>query len=61
MNLVVGPGWAKLKPEPFGTALVISAWNYPYVTGLPYLAMAIAAGNCVVLKPTERAPHCSNV
>ncbi len=39
----------------------MSAWNYPYVTGLPYVAACISAGNCVVFKPTERAPHCSNI
>ena len=39
----------------------MSAWNYPYVTGLPYIATSIAAGNCVVFKPSERAPNCSRI
>jgi len=37
----------------------MSAWNYPYYTGLPYVAMCIAAGNCVLYKPSEKAPECS--
>ncbi len=41
--------------------LVISAWNYPIYTSLPLVAYAIAAGNAVVLKPSENAPYSSNV
>jgi len=39
----------------------MSAWNYPLVTGIDYVATNIAAGNCVLFKPSERAPHVSNV
>lgn len=59
--MLVGPAFSYIKPEPFGVALVISAWNYPVYTALPPVASAIAAGNCVVLKPSEMAPHTSNV
>lgn len=38
--------------EPLGVALVIAAWNYAVYTALPFAAAAIAAGNCVVLKPS---------
>lgn len=41
-----------LVNEPLGVVLVISAWNYPVVTALPPVAAAIAAGNCVILKPS---------
>lgn len=41
--------------EPFGAALVISAWNYPFSISLAPLIGAIAAGNCCVLKPSELA------
>jgi aldehyde dehydrogenase (NAD+) len=44
-----------------GLALVISAWNYPIYTSLPQVAAAIAAGNSVILKPSELAPYCSKV
>ncbi len=42
-------------------ALVISAWNYPVYTAIPLVAAAIAAGNCVLLKPSEMASHSSGV
>lgn len=47
--------------EPLGVALVIAAWNYSVYTALPFVAAAMAAGNCVVLKPSEMAPHSSHV
>lgn len=47
--------------EPLGVALVLAAWNYAVYTALPFVAAAIAAGNCVVLKPSELAPHSSHV
>lgn len=47
---------AQLYPEPYGVVLVIGAWNYPLVLALTPLLGAIAAGNCVVVKPSELAP-----
>lgn len=49
------------KPEPLGVVLVLSAWNYPIYTALPFVAVAIAAGNCVLMKPSEIASHTSHV
>ena len=45
-----------LIPEPFGCALQISPWNYPFQLSLATLIGAVAAGNTVVLKPSEHAP-----
>lgn len=42
--------------DPFGVVLVIGAWNYPIQLTLLPVAAAIAAGNCVVIKPSEVAP-----
>ncbi|XP_049293048.1 aldehyde dehydrogenase, dimeric NADP-preferring isoform X5 [Anopheles funestus] len=42
--------------DPYGVALVIGAWNYPLQLTLVPVAAAIAAGNCVVIKPSEVAP-----
>ena len=50
--LAVGLASCRVRYEPLGVALVISAWNYPIVTSLPPLAAAISAGNCVILKPS---------
>lgn len=41
--------------DPFGVALVIGAWNYPVQLTLGPVCGAIAAGNCVVIKPSEVA------
>jgi aldehyde dehydrogenase (NAD+) len=60
-DVVVGVGKTYVKPEPLGVALVISAWNYPIYTALPFVAAAIAAGNCVILKPSEVSPNTSKV
>ena len=54
-------GSCKIEYEPFGVALVISAWNYPVYTAIPPFATAVAAGNCAILKPSELAPHTSGV
>ena len=56
-------GFAKcyIVREPLGVALVLAAWNYSIYTALPFVAAAMAAGNCVVLKPSELAPHSSHV
>ncbi|XP_017838437.1 aldehyde dehydrogenase family 3 member B1 isoform X2 [Drosophila busckii] len=45
--------------DPFGVVLVIGAWNYPLQLLLVPVAAAIAAGNCVVLKPSEIAANCA--
>ena len=42
--------------EPLGVVGAISAWNYPLLMATWKVAPALAAGNCVVLKPAERAP-----
>lgn len=41
--------------EPYGVVLVIGAWNYPLQLTLLPVAGAIAAGNCVIIKPSEVA------
>ncbi len=41
--------------EPLGVVGAISAWNYPLLMATWKIAPALAAGNCVVLKPSERS------
>ena len=53
------PSRSYIVPEPLGSVLVIGAWNYPYQLSLAPAIAAIAAGNTVVLKPSEIAPHTS--
>lgn len=42
--------------DPYGVVLVMGAWNYPLQLTMVPVAGAIAAGNCVVIKPSEVAP-----
>ena len=55
------PSSAKIHNEPFGTTLIIAPWNYPYQLALAPLIGAVAAGNTVVLKPSELTPNTSKV
>ncbi len=48
-----------IYPEPYGVSLIIAPWNYPFMLALSPLVGAVAAGNCVVLKPSELTPHVS--
>ncbi|WP_111509792.1 aldehyde dehydrogenase family protein [Mycobacterium kyogaense] len=52
-----GRGWVEY--EPYGTVLIIGAWNFPFALTLGPAVGAIAAGNAVVLKPSEIAPASS--
>ncbi|WP_203288512.1 aldehyde dehydrogenase [Metabacillus sp. cB07] len=47
--------------EPYGSALIIAPWNYPFQLAVNPLAGAIAAGNCAVLKPSELTPRTSGL
>ncbi len=53
------PGRARIVPEPLGVVLVIAPWNYPVQLALAPVVAAIAAGNCVVVKPSEVSAHTS--
>ena len=50
-----------LIPEPYGNVLIITPWNYPFQLSLTPLIGAIAAGNSVIIKPSELAPNTSSV
>lgn len=45
--------------EPKGVCLIISPWNYPFNLSAGPLVSALAAGNVVILKPSEMTPHTS--
>jgi aldehyde dehydrogenase (NAD+) len=55
-NLLNLPSSSYVMREPLGTVLIIGPWNYPLQLLFTPLVGAIAAGNCVVLKPSEYAP-----
>lgn len=54
-NLLNLPSTSKILKEPLGVVLIIGPWNYPFQLLINPLIGAIAAGNCVVLKPSEFA------
>jgi aldehyde dehydrogenase (NAD+) len=53
----VAPARGWVQAEPRGVALILGPWNFPVQLLLRPLASALAAGNCVVLKPSELAPR----
>ncbi|KAJ8528990.1 hypothetical protein K7X08_035825 [Anisodus acutangulus] len=55
------PSSAELVAEPLGLVLIVSSWNFPFGVSLEPIIGAIAAGNVMVLKPSELAPACSSV
>lgn len=60
-SLLNFPSQDFLLSEPYGTVLMISPWNYPFQLTMAPLVGAVGAGNTVVLKPSESAPHTSKV
>ena len=57
--LTLQPASARVTPQPLGVVLILSPWNYPVQLLLAPLCGALAAGNCVLLKPSELAPATS--
>ena len=60
-NMLNIPAKSYVIPEPLGVSLVIGAWNYPYQLSFAPVVAAIAAGNTVILKPSELPVHTSNI
>ncbi|NOZ36358.1 MAG: aldehyde dehydrogenase family protein [Chlorobi bacterium] len=60
-NLANRPGKSYVLPEPLGCCLVIGAWNYPYQLSLIPVISALAAGNTVILKPSELSFNASAI
>jgi aldehyde dehydrogenase (NAD+) len=58
---ILGQGESRIYYEPYGVALIINTWNYPFVLCFKPLIGALAAGNCCVVKPSEVTPTASKV
>jgi acyl-CoA reductase-like NAD-dependent aldehyde dehydrogenase len=54
-------GCSSIVPEPLGLVLIIGPWNYPLHLTLRPLVGAMAAGNCIIVKPSEMAPRTSMI
>ena len=59
--LVNFPSSSRIYREPYGTVLLIAPWNYPFQLVFSPLIGAIAAGNTVVVKPSEHSANTSRV
>ena len=55
------PGKSRLEPQPLGVIGIISPWNYPVQLALSPAAAALAAGNRVMIKPSELTPKTSDL
>lgn len=55
------PAKSYVLPSPRGNALIIAPWNYPFQLAVMPIIGAVAAGNTVVLKPSELAPATAKV
>ena len=60
-NLLNLPSSSYLYPSPRGVVLVIGPWNFPLQLLLIPVVGAIAAGNCVIIKPSEFAPATADI
>ncbi|MEX2573741.1 MAG: aldehyde dehydrogenase family protein, partial [Balneolaceae bacterium] len=58
-SLLTFPSGNRIYHQPYGSVLIIGAWNYPIRLVLHPLVGAISAGNTVFLKPSELAPETS--
>lgn len=55
------PAKSKLLPQPLGVVGIISPWNYPVQLALSPATAALAAGNRVMIKPSELTPRTSEI
>ncbi len=59
--LALFPAKSRIYTKPYGTVLIISPWNYPFLLCIQPLIDALAAGNTAVIKTSEWAPHTAAV
>ncbi len=52
---------SEIRYQPRGVVLIMAAWNYPFALIFAPLVAAVAAGNCVMMRPSEKVPNTSRV
>ncbi|RWH30934.1 aldehyde dehydrogenase family protein, partial [Mesorhizobium sp.] len=55
------PGRNRLLSQPLGVVGIVSPWNYPFQLAIAPATAALAAGNRVLLKPSELTPNFSDL
>lgn len=59
LAMITTKSWIQYEPK--GTVLIISPWNYPFMLAIEPLISAIAAGNSIILKPSEISSNTSHL
>ena len=59
--VTIQPATSRIYSDPLGVVLIFAPWNYPFNLTMIPLIGAIAAGNCVMLKPAHETPHIAKV
>ncbi|MBI1364988.1 MAG: aldehyde dehydrogenase family protein [Alphaproteobacteria bacterium] len=59
--LHLAPARSRLEPQPLGVVGIVSPWNYPVQLALGPAAAAFAAGNRILIKPSELTPRTSDL
>jgi aldehyde dehydrogenase (NAD+) len=52
---------SEIRYQPRGVVLIMAAWNYPFALIFAPLVPAVAAGNCVIVRPSDKVPHTNAV
>jgi aldehyde dehydrogenase (NAD+) len=58
---VLGGTRSEVRYEPRGVVLIMAPWNYPFGLVITPLVAAVAAGNCAIVRPSEKVPHTAAV
>jgi aldehyde dehydrogenase (NAD+) len=59
IQLPTARGWVEYRPK--GVVLIITPWNFPFMLTVSTIVSAIAAGNCMMVKPSELSPNTSSL
>ncbi|MEG0517600.1 MAG: aldehyde dehydrogenase family protein [Bacteroidales bacterium] len=60
-SVILFPSKSRILYQPYGVVLIIAPWNYPFRLLFAPMIAAIAAGNCVLLKPSHLALHTADI
>ncbi len=59
--LTLQPASSQIVFDPKGVVMIFAPWNYPFNLAITPLIGAVAAGNCVMVKPAHETPHTSAI
>jgi len=60
-SILIFPSKSYIKPEPYGTVLIMGPWNFPFQLIMTPLIGAISAGNTAIIKPAHYSQNTSSV